>query len=164
MKSRNKFKRKQLLFFVLFVVLIGTAFLSIIAIKVQKERPFYLDNDYYKTTSLTEIDNTKLKDLENSKKTFVVFVYQPLCSSSENINSYVLDILNTYKMGFYKISFSNIEDSKMDNKIKYCPSVVIYREGEIVAYLDADSDEDAIYYKSANNLKEWLEKYIILKN
>ena len=67
-------------------------------------------------------------------------------------------------MSFYKILFSSIKDTNIADYVKYCPSVVIYHKGQIVAYLDADSDKDAAYYESVENLKKWLTKYVLLRD
>ena len=48
------------------------------------------------------------------------------------------------------------------DSIKYLPSAAIYRQGELIKYLDAESDEDIPFYQSAENFRNWLSKYINL--
>ncbi len=154
--------KKKLLILIPFILLL-VIIIFILILKSQHNQQFYLDNEYYGNSSLIEIDSEKLKTLEKDKKTFVVFVYQPLCSTSYDLNNYVTEFLDTYKMSFYKILFSSIKDTNIADYVKYCPSVVIYRNGKIIAYLEADSNKHAVYYKSVENFKKWLTKYIILK-
>ena len=132
--------------------------------KPQKEQAFYLDDEYYGNSSLIEIDKENLKTLEDDKKSFVVFVYQPLCATSYDLDNYVTEFSDIFKMSFYKILFSSIKDTNISDYVKYCPSVVIYHKGQIIAYLDANSDKDAVYYESVENLKKWLTKYILLRD
>ena len=42
----------------------------------------------------------------------------------------------------------------------FCPAET---PGELVKYLDAESDEDIPYYQSAEGLRNWLNNYINLK-
>ncbi|MDD2470044.1 MAG: hypothetical protein PHI22_03875 [Bacilli bacterium] len=129
----------------------------------QKEEAFYLDDEYYGNSSLIEIDSEKLKNLEEDKRSFVVFAHQPFCSTSYDLNNNIIEFLDTNKMSFYKILFSNIKDTSIAEHVKYCPSVVIYHNGQIVAYLDAGSDEDVAYFESVKGFKKWFTKYVLLK-
>ncbi|MDD3896205.1 MAG: hypothetical protein PHP49_04185 [Bacilli bacterium] len=154
--------KKKLLILIPFILLL-VIIIFILILKSQHNQQFYLDNEYYGNSSLIEIDSEKLKTLEKDKKTFVVFVYQPLCSTSHDLNNYINEFLDKNKMSFYKTPFSSVKDTNMSDYVKYCPSVVIYRNGKIIAYLEADSNKHAVYYKSVENFKKWLTKYIILK-
>ncbi len=151
---------KKLLFLLISLVLISLIIFLIV--NIQREKAFYLDDEYYGDSSLIEIDSEGLKALEKDKKSFVVFVYQPLCLSSYDLNDYVNSFLETNKMSFYKILFSKMDNTKIANYVKFCPSLVIYQEGQVVAYLDADSNKDTIYYESLEGLTKWLTSYILL--
>ena len=63
-----------------------------------------------------------------------------------------------------RINITDIKNTKLANKIKYTPTLVIYRDGKVYQYLDANSDKDTEYYKSTTNLKTWLDGYILLEN
>ncbi len=154
-------KKKLLILFSSILLLVIILFLVLLIF--QKEKPFYLNDEYYGNSSLIEIDNAKLKTLEENKTSFVVFVYLPYCNTSYDFNNNILEFLDTYKMGFYKVLFSNIKDTSIASYVKYCPSVVIYHNGKIVAYLDAGSDKDTTYYESAESFKKWFAKYVSLK-
>ncbi len=144
---------------ILFTVIIG-----ILLIGCQKKEAFYLNDEYYHKGSLIEIDSEEFKTLEKNKNSFVIFVYQPLCTTSYDFHNVVTEFLDTYQISFYKTSFSTIKDTNMIDYIKYCPSAVIYRNGEMVAYLDASKDKHLPYYESVSGFKEWLTKYILLKD
>ena len=64
----------------------------------------------------------------------------------------------------FRININDIEGTKIEEKIKYTPSLVIYKKGALYKYLDANSDDDTEYYKSTDSLKKWLDKYITLSN
>lgn len=153
--------KRKLMFLIFIILLLPVIFLLIV--KFQREKPFYLNDEYYGNSSLIEIDSEKFKNLEQDKKSFVIFVYQPLCATSYDLNDYVTKFLDIYNMSFYKVSFSNVKNTDMAEYVKYCPSVVVYHNGQIVAYLDANSNKDAVYFESVENFKNWLTKYVLLK-
>lgn len=148
---------------ILIPLLLCLTIIIFLIISFQKERRFYLDDEYYSNNSLIEINSTELKALEDNKKTFVVFVYQPLCITSYDLDNHVKSFLDIYKISFYKILFTGMNDTKISNYVKYCPSLVIYQNGKVIAYLDADSNKDAVYYESIEGLTKWVTKYILLK-
>lgn len=122
--------------------------------------PITLSSTYYKESKFIDIDSKKLNKLIDSKESFVLFVYQPLCINSYEFNKVLTDFINNYGLTIYKVPFSDIKDTKLGDTIKYYPSFVIYNNGEIVDYLDAESDSDIEYYKSVDNFKDWLDDYI----
>ena len=122
-----------------------------------------LNDTYYNNPSFEEIDGTNLKELENNKETFLVMVYTTGCFSCMDFEKVLTEFTEEYKLNILRININDIEKTKLKDKIKYTPSLVIYKEGKVYKYLDADSDKDTKYYKNIDNLKEWLDKYIELK-
>ena len=121
-----------------------------------------LSEKYYQGDSLITIDNHTLKDLENAKSSFAVFVYMPNCLTSASFREVVESFLAEEEISFYQISGTIIDDTKLNETLKYYPSVAIYQEGKIIAYLRADSNDDKSYYESVEGFREWFTKYISL--
>ena len=46
------------------------------------------------------------------------------------------------------------------DKVLYAPSLIIIKKGEIIDYLDANSDEDLDKYQDVKKLELWLDNYI----
>ena len=63
----------------------------------------------------------------------------------------------------YEINFKDINNTQIDDYVKYSPSLVIYDKGKLIAYMDANSDDDLQYYKSVDGIKNWVSKYVYLK-
>jgi hypothetical protein len=57
----------------------------------------------------------------------------------------------------YAVNLRNIyEDSNsVSERLSYTPSVMIYVDGEVKAYLDPGSDEDLPIYKTLEAFSEW---------
>lgn len=128
-----------------------------------KQDTFSLDKEYYQNNSFNELDKNTFDDLINNKKSFAIFTYQPLCSTSYEFNEILTEFANQYQISFYKMSFSDMKETELKEYIKYYPSLVIYYEGEIVDYLDANSDSDSEYYKSVDGFKKWFSNYVSIQ-
>ena len=118
---------KKILFLILFIIS-----LSIIITLSITTRPktFYLDEDYYSSDTIKEISISELDTLIENKKSFVVFVYQPMCLTSNDFAQVLNEFSNEEKIAIYKIAYSNIKDTKLGTKVKYYPSFLIYNKGK----------------------------------
>ena len=123
---------------------------------------FYLEDSYYGDNKLIEINNDDLKKLEEDKKDFVLFVYLPGCSSCAEFKTVLEDFLTENNININYISILDTDGTSVENKVKFAPSFMVYKDGKVVDLLDSNSDEDLSYFKSAESFKNWLEKYIYL--
>lgn len=146
---------------IVLVVMIGT---KIIKFTDKTERPFYLENNYYGTSKMTEIKIEELNQLIDKKESFAVFIYQPMCVTSSDFENVLLDFLQDEQISIYKIAYSNIKDTEIGKSVKYYPSFIIYHQGKIVNFLEADKDEDLNYYTSKDGFKNWFTQYVKLRD
>lgn len=126
-------------------------------------KTFSLEEKYYSTSEFIELDTETLEKNVNDKESFAVFIYQPLCTASYEFNKVLTEFADDYKINFYKMSYNTMKETFLGEKIKYYPSLVIFREGKVVDYLDADSDEDVDYFKNVNDFKGWFSDYVKIK-
>ena len=124
------------------------------------EKKFSLNENYYDKAGFTEIEKEEYDKLIKNKESFGVFIYQPLCTTSYNFNKVVTKFMNMYNVSFYKMSFTNLKETDLKSKIKYYPSFAIFKEGELVDALDANSEEDASIYKSVDYFANWFSSYV----
>lgn len=125
-------------------------------------RNFYLDDKYYGNNEIYEIGIEEFNNLISNKESFGIFVYQPACTTSAEFEQVLYDFFKQNNMSIYKIKFSDIYDHT--DFLKFYPSFIIYRNGKMVDFLEADKDKDLKYYQSVNGFSEWFTKYVILKN
>lgn len=123
---------------------------------------FYLDDKYYGNNEIYEIGIEEFNNLISNKESFGIFVYQPACTTSAEFEQVLYDFFKQNNMSIYKIKFSDIYEHT--DFLKFYPSFIIYRNGKMVDFLEADKDKDLKYYQSVNGFKEWFTKYVILKN
>ena len=72
-------------------------------------------------------------------------------------------VMEEYNISMYSISYKDFKDTYLHDTVKYAPSVIIVDKGEIISYLDPNSDEDYDRYQDTNSFTKWLKKYIQLK-
>lgn len=132
-------------------------FLSGCGKKIEK---FSLEEKYYQSSEFNELDKDKFNDLIENKESFAIFIYQPLCSTSYEFNKILTQFSKKYQVSSYKMPFSKMKETALGDKIKYYPSLVIYNEGKLVDYLDANSSKDTNYYKNLESFEKWFSSYV----
>ena len=119
-----------------------------------------LEDKYYKRSEFIDIDHSKVEDLIKSKENFVVFIYQPMCTMSSSFEEILDEYMKKSKISIYKMSFTDMKKTSLKDTVKFYPSFIIFKDGEVVDFLDADSDEDTKKYKELDAFKEWFEGYV----
>ncbi len=142
-------------FFVVSIILASLIILS--------NNTFYLDDEYYGSTKVEEIYTSDLNKLIGLSKTFVLFVYQPMCVNSADFEIVLDEFQKETQISYKKIAFSNLKGTDLEDKIKYYPSFVIIKNGSVVDYLEADNDEDTKAFKNKDDFKEWFTKHVLIK-
>ena len=141
--------KKLILFSIILVLLTGCG-----------KSTFSLDKKYYEKSDIIEINIDEFKKLVDNKDSFILFIYESSCITSNNFNDVLQEYVNKENMTIYKLAFSDMKKSELNEKIKYYPSLVIYHDGKLVDFLDAESDKDKEYYKSVDGVSSWISKYI----
>ena len=134
--------------------------LSILLLTGCKQEKFYLEDKYYENSNLIEPTIEEVNELFNNKESFAAFVYTPGCISCAEFEVVTNEFRENNNIVFYHIKQEVANETKIHDKVLYSPSAILVNKGKIVAYLDATSNEDLNYYKSADAFKNWLEQYI----
>ena len=129
----------------------------------EKIEPFTLKEEFYKESKITDINLEELKKLIDDKESFIAYVYLPGCSSCAAFKTVLDAFQEEYTLSFYSVQIKYAKETVIGEKIKYAPSFVVFKEGKLVGYLDAESDKDKDSYESVDNFKKWLTQYINLK-
>ncbi len=125
-----------------------------------KNDNFSLEEKYYDTASLIEIDDSKFNELVDNKESFAILIYESSCTTSSEFSKVVEDFSEKYKLYLYSISFKNMKETSLSDKVKFCPSFAIYKKGKLIDFLDASSDEDTEVYKDVDNFSNWFFSYV----
>lgn len=153
-------KKKLIIILSVLVLLI----ISIVSLLLLSNKTFYLEENYYSSNEMTEINIDELNDLTKKKESFAVFLYQPSCIASTNFENVLNEFIEKNKISIYKLTFSSIKNTDIGKKIKYYPSFIIYNKGKMVDFLESDKDEDVEYYTSSEGFTKWFTNYVKLKD
>ena len=124
-------------------------------------KKFYLDDKYYqggKYIEITASDYEKIKD-----GSYVLFTYNSYCQFSVPCQDVFKSIMEKYNISFISMPYAEFKSTKLHDKVKYAPSVIIVKNGQIKAYLDSEKDSDIDLYQDSAKFEEWLSKYIYLE-
>ena len=118
------------------------------------------DDTFIQIRSLDE-----LNQLENEGKTFALYVYMPGCVSCASFAPIVKEFTKQNGIDMYAVELSVLAKTRnsVSDRVTYTPSMFIYKDGEVVAYLDPGSNDDLPYYETLDGLTEWFNKYIDIK-
>ena len=109
---------------------------------------FSIEKEYY---------NEKLKE---NKKSFIVFTYNNYCLLEVPCDEIFKKVMDKYSLSFLYLPYEEMKNTFIYNEVKIAPSVILIKEGKIVAYLDAESDEDLPKYQDADEFDKWLNSFI----
>ena len=71
--------------------------------------------------------------------------------------------MKKYKIDFVSIPFEKFKKTSYYYQVRFGPSILIIKEGRIVAYLDPNKDSDLEKYQNEKAFEEWINKYIYLE-
>lgn len=104
----------------------------------------------------------EIKELQDRKETFLLYIYLTGCPTCKEFQPIVKEFVETNDVRLYEISYNMLENDEniIREKIEYAPSIFIFVDGEIKAFLNPKSDEDYDKYKTLENLTKWISEYI----
>ena len=156
-------KKKWLIISIVALIIVVAAIVVFLIFQNQS-KIFSLESKYYNTGEKIKINISELEELISDKESFVVFVSQDMCLASSNFEVVINDFLEEYPITIYEINYSELKESDLGDFLEHYPSFVIYKNGKMVDFLDANADEDTDYYKTKEGFKNWFTQYVNLDN
>lgn len=145
-------KKKVLIFIFVIILLTGCS----------NSNKFYLDKKYYNEGNFIPTTATTINELKDKKESFIVYTYNSFCSFPIPCEDIFSKVLKKYKIDIYSLNFEEMKNTFIHEEVKFAPSIIIIENGQIVAYLDAESDTDYEIYQDENKFDIWLNNYIYL--
>ena len=124
-----------------------------------KQDKFYLDNRYYSDGNFISIKATDFKNEGN----YVLYTYNSYCNFPVPCEDIFKTFMEKYNINFISMPFEEFRKTSLYKKIKYAPSIIIVKDGKIISYLDADSDDDTDKYQDSSKFEKWISSYIYLE-
>lgn len=142
------------------VAVVLGVFLCTIYINNQPDPKTKIDNIYYGSSDLIVLDTPEFRKLVDQKQSFLLITYQPGCTAS--ILSFARQFSEEHNIAFNYLVWSELRETEVHEDVKFTPSVMVFREGKVVKFLRADSNEDVNMYNNYADFKNWLENSLDL--
>ena len=127
-----------------------------------------LDAEYYCEDTcegeFTELSKEDYEDLIKKKKSLVIFVDQSGCDGADRLRKFSSDYFSESGVKIYKMMFADLKETTLHEKVKYYPSLVVIRKGNVRAFLRADSDEDADAFNQYGSFIDWVNQHVLLRS
>ena len=127
-----------------------------------------LDEEYYCGEEcdgeMMELTGAEYEQLVAEGKSFVVFIDQSGCTTADRLKGYMKDYTLEAGVKAYRMMFADARETSLHEYVKYYPSVVVVSKGKVVAWLRADSDEDADYYNDYEAFEGWMRGLLVEKS
>ncbi len=142
------------------IILIILITILITGCKKQNTEKMYLDEKYYNESEYIEVTAKDIKEL--NQETYLVFTYNNYCNLKIPCDTIFKKVMDKYNITILSLPFEEMKRTFIYDKVKYAPSVIIVKQNKVVAYLDAEKDEDYEKYQNETEFEKWLSKYIYL--
>lgn len=123
--------------------------------KVEK---IYLSDKYYNKGEFIEVTEEDLEKLDDEN--YVIFTYNHFCNFSIPCDEIFEEVMQRYKIDFLKISIDHYKKTKFFEEVRYAPSILVVKNNKVIAYLDAESDNDYNKYQDPDEFDKWLTNYV----
>ena len=120
--------------------------------------PVKLSPEFTNTGIIETLNSETYTKYASEKKTFLFATYLPSCSA--DLVSYVARLATEKNITIYYYTWEDFRESSLHDTIKYAPSFGIVVNGELVANLRSDSEEDAHIYNSYEDFASWVSERI----
>lgn len=153
-------KKKIIIASIASVIAAAAITTTVIIISSNQDQSFRLSDEYYAKSESIDVNKDEYEKLISDKKSFVILVDKPACYTTANMRTWMANFPDKLQFKYYRIMWEDAKESSLHQYVKFTPSVAVVREGKVVAWLQADKDEDADYFNSESALQSWITKYI----
>ena len=106
----------------------------------ESNNKFYLTEKYYNEGKYIKTKSDNIS--KNNKDNYVLFTYNNYCSLAIPCENVFEEFMKKYKIDFLSLPFDEFKNTYLYKEVKYGPSIIIVKKGKVVAYLDANNDDD----------------------
>ena len=122
----------------------------------------YLEDKYYGSTEFKSINTNQFEEMIKNKESFVLYTYNFYCILPISCETIFKEFMEENKISFNSLKFEDLKKTSIYDHVKYAPSIIIFNDGELVTYLDPDSQEDLNYFQDIDEFTKWITSYINL--
>ena len=125
-----------------------------------KDEKVYLSDKYYNQGAYIDIVAKDMDKLKND--TYLLFVYNQFCNFKIPCDEIFQKVMNEHKVDVLSMSIDEYKNTSYFNTVRYAPTIIVISKGKVLAYLDANKDEDLDKYQSPDDFEKWLTEHVYL--
>ena len=125
-----------------------------------KDEKVYLSDKYYNQGAYIDIVAKDMDKLKND--TYLLFVYNQFCNFKIPCDEIFQKVMNEHKVDVLSMSIDEYKTTSYFNTVRYAPTIIVISKGKVLAYLDANKDEDLDKYQSPDDFEKWLTEHVYL--
>jgi hypothetical protein len=118
----------------------------------------YLTEKYYNKGEYITVSKEEL--LSKESETYLLFTYNNYCNLSVPCDQIFAKFMKKYNIDILSIPYEDFKETSFYETVKFAPSILIVDKAKVIAYLDAEKDEDLSRYQDADEFEKWLNEYI----
>ena len=161
-KSLKKLSQKSkiIILIVAFLAIVAGGFFFICAVAGWFDQPqtITLDLEYQGTSESYVIDAETYEQMVSEQKSFILIAYLPTCTA--DIIKYMQDYSMQHNIAYFYLNWSNLRETSLKDVVDFSPSVILVSNGQPIAHLRADSNDDIEKYNNQDAFNAWLDSYI----
>lgn len=120
-----------------------------------------LDSNFYNKGEFIDIKSEYL--INENPNNYILFVYNSYCILKIPCEDIFKEYMKKEKIDFLSMNIDEYKKTNLYETVKYAPTIIVVQNKKIVAYLDAESNEDLNKYQDVNEFEFWIDKYINVK-
>lgn len=125
------------------------------------EERFFLSDEAASNEGLKDISAAGYEELVVEKKNFLVLIHMTVCPAEFPLTDTARQLAKEDGLTIFALDEEEFKKTDLMEVVKYLPSLVVVRGGEVVDFLDAEADEDMEAYKSAVGLRKWVGRMVL---
>ncbi len=125
-----------------------------------KDEKVYLSDKYYNQGAYIDIVAKDMDKLKND--TYLLFVYNQFCNFKIPCDEIFQKVMTEHKVDVLSMSIDEYKTTSYFNTVRYAPTIIVISKGKVLAYLDANKDEDLDKYQSPDDFEKWLTEHVYL--
>ena len=149
--------KKVILSIIAILIFIISCFL---VFKQNNSDKLFLSEKFYNGGKFIKVKSADLSAY--SKDTYLLFTYNDFCTLKIPCDKVFEEFMQEYKIDMLSIPIDEFKQTLFYKTVLYAPSVLIIKNNKIIAYLDANKDDDVIKYQDSQEFAKWLNNYISL--
>lgn len=146
---------KKLLLLLLIIPLLFTSCTN------DKNQKVYLSDKYYNEGVYIDVVSSDLDKLKDD--TYLLNIYNQFCNFKIPCEKIFLETMTKYKIDVLSMGIDEYKKTSYFNEVRYAPSIIVISKGKVLAYLDANKDEDLNKYQDSDEFESWLSEHIYLE-